>query len=93
MVSHFGNAWHLGIFDTIKIFIIDMNMDWELLVATLNFWYPAINTKIFPLDPMGPTILDVTIILNTSLTGLPVDFILSTRKYNLDLRVIFDEKA
>ncbi|KAM2045842.1 hypothetical protein ACFX1T_009991 [Malus domestica] len=48
---------------------------------------------VLPLGPIGPTILDVTAILGTSATGIPIDAALSGYRSNLDLKTLFDRRA
>ncbi|KAM1473741.1 hypothetical protein ACFX2I_029840 [Malus domestica] len=48
---------------------------------------------VLPLGPVGPTILDVTAILGTSATGIPIDAALSRYPSNLDLKTLFDRRA
>ncbi|KAM2040595.1 hypothetical protein ACFX16_034510 [Malus domestica] len=83
----------LGIFITIKLSIIEINMDRELLMAALSFCCVATNTMVLPLGPIGLTVLDVTTILGTSPSGLPVDVAISWYQFELDLKAVFEERA
>ena len=68
-------------------------MDQELLLAALSFWCSATNTMVLPLGPIGPTILDVTAILGTSPSGIPVDASLFECSSNVDLKALFEARA
>ncbi|CAN6707287.1 unnamed protein product [Malus baccata var. baccata] len=68
-------------------------LDKELLLAALCFWCSATNTMVLPLSPIGPTILDLTAILGTSPTGIPVDSALPGYPLNLNLNALFDKRA
>ncbi|KAM1476572.1 hypothetical protein ACFX1X_038545 [Malus domestica] len=68
-------------------------MDKELLMAALGFGCSATNTMVLLLDPIGPTILDISAILKTFPSGLPIDISLSGCPSNLDLKMLFDEHA
>ncbi|KAM1738535.1 hypothetical protein ACFX11_014345 [Malus domestica] len=94
MEKLFGEQWKaLGIYDAIHISSMEVIMDKKLLLAALCFWCSATNTMVIPLGPIGPTILDITAILETSLTGIPVDAALSGYLSNLDLKAFFDKRA
>ncbi|KAM2722174.1 hypothetical protein EV2_043148 [Malus domestica] len=83
----FGKQWKaLGIYDAILLSSMDVVPDKELLLAALCFWCSATNTMVLPLGPIGPTILDVTAILGTSATGIPIDAALSGYPSNVNLR-------
>nr|XP_017186916.1 uncharacterized protein LOC108173043 [Malus domestica] len=72
---------------------MDVVLDKELLLAALCFWCSATNTMVLPLGPIGPTILDITAILGTSASGIPIDVALSRYPSNLDLKTLFDKQA
>ncbi|KAM1216863.1 hypothetical protein ACFX2J_013095 [Malus domestica] len=94
MEKFFGEQWKvLGIYNAIHLSSIEVILDNELLLAALCFWCLATNTMVFPLGPIGPTILDLTTILGTSPTGIPVDAALSGYPSNLNLRTLFDKRA
>ncbi|KAB2617584.1 hypothetical protein D8674_013453 [Pyrus ussuriensis x Pyrus communis] len=89
---HFSDEWKtLGIFYSIKLSTFEINMDRELLMAALSFRCSATNTMVHPLGPIGPTVLDITAILGTSPSGLPIDTKLSHYQFDLDLKTIFDD--
>ena len=81
----------LGIYDVIKLSTVEISMDKELLMEALRFWCSATNTLVLLLSPIGPTILEVSAILGTSSSGLPIDAALSGYPPNLDLKLLFDE--
>ncbi|KAM1081153.1 hypothetical protein EV2_016192 [Malus domestica] len=90
----FGEQWKaLGIYDAILLSSMEIVPDKELLQAALCFWCSATNTMVLPLGPMGPTVLDITAILGTSATGIPVDATLSGHPSNIDLKTLFDRRA
>ncbi|KAM2608903.1 hypothetical protein TB1_037178 [Malus domestica] len=90
----FGEQWKaLGIYDAILLSSMEIVPDKELLQAALYFWCSATNTMVLPLGPIGPTILDITAILGTSATGIPVDATLSGHRSNIDLKTLFDRRA
>ncbi|KAM1591617.1 hypothetical protein ACFX1Z_035217 [Malus domestica] len=94
MEKFFGEQWKvLGIYNAIHLSSMEVILDKELLLATLCFWCSATNTMVLPLGPIGPTILDLTAILGTSPTGIPVDAALSGYPSNLNLRTFFDKQA
>ena len=94
MEPYFHSAWKsLGIFDVTKLSTIEISMDWELLMAALTFWCSAINAMVLPLGPIRLTILYMTVILGTHLSGFPVDIALSWYQFNLDLKIVFKERA
>lgn len=72
---------------------IEMNIDQELLIATQSFWCSTTNTMVLPLGPIGPTILDITTILGTSPSDLPVDVAFFGYEFDLDLKTVFDKHA
>ncbi|KAM2769885.1 hypothetical protein PS2_012581 [Malus domestica] len=91
MEKIFGEQWKaLGIYDAIRLSSMEVILDKELLLAALYFWCSTTNTMVLPL---GPTILDLTVILGTSPTGIPVDSALSGYPSNLNLKVFFDKRA
>ncbi|KAM2151451.1 hypothetical protein ACFX1R_045894 [Malus domestica] len=81
----------LGIYDVIKLSTVEIIMDQELLMEALNFWCSTTNTMVLPLSPIAPTMLDISAILGTSPSGLPIDTVLSRYQFNLDLKSSFDE--
>ncbi|XP_070676385.1 uncharacterized protein [Malus domestica] len=90
----FGEQWKaLGIYDAILLSSMEIVPDKELLQAALCFWCSATNTMVLPLGPIGLTILDITAILGTSATGIPVDATLSGHPSNIDLKTLFDRRA
>ncbi|KAM1369978.1 hypothetical protein ACFX2F_040491 [Malus domestica] len=90
----FGKQWKaLGIYDAIRLSSMDIILDKELLLMASCFWCSATNTMVLPLGPIGPTILDLTAILGTSPTGIPVDAALPGYPSNLNLKVLFDKRA
>ena len=94
MEKFFSQEWKaLGIHDVIRLSTVEIAMDKELLMAALSFWCSATNTMTLPLGPIGPTILDVSAILGTSPSGLPVDAALFGCSSNLDLKALFDARA
>ncbi|KAM2799224.1 hypothetical protein COP2_004358 [Malus domestica] len=94
MEKLFGEQWKaLGIYDAIHLSSMEIILDKELLLAALCFWCSATNTMVLPLSPFGPTILDITAILGTSPTGIPIDAALSGYPSNLDLKAFFDKRA
>ncbi|KAB2626929.1 hypothetical protein D8674_020547 [Pyrus ussuriensis x Pyrus communis] len=82
----------LSIYDAIKLSTIKIAMDWELLTAALSFWCSVTNTMVLPLGPIGPTVLNISVILGTSPYGLPVDVVLPGYQFNLDLKALFEER-
>ncbi|KAM3014999.1 hypothetical protein FF2_027634 [Malus domestica] len=48
---------------------------------------------VLPLGLIGLTIIDITAILGTSPTGIPIDATLFEHPSNLDLKVVFDKRA
>ncbi|KAM1362013.1 hypothetical protein ACFX2H_026892 [Malus domestica] len=90
----FGEQWKaLGIYDAVLLSSMDVVLDKELLLAALCFWCSATNTLVLPLGPIGHTIVDITAILGTSATGLPIDAALSGHPSNIDLKMLFDRRA
>ena len=68
-------------------------MDKDFLMATLSFRCSATNTMVLPLGPIGPNVLDISAILGTSPSGLPIDAALFGCSSNLDLKALFDARA
>ncbi|KAM1596849.1 hypothetical protein ACFX1Z_031810 [Malus domestica] len=94
MEKLFGKQWKaLGIYDAIHLSSMEVILDNELLLAALCFWCSATNTMVLSIGPIGLTILDITTILGTSPTGIPVDAALSGYPSNLDLKALFDKRA
>lgn len=94
MEPHFVDEWKtLSIFYAIKLSTFEITMDRELLMIALSFWCSAISTMIFHLGHIGPPVLDITAILGTSPSGFPIDTALSRYKFDLHLKVVFDERA
>ena len=62
-------------------------------MAALTFWCSATNTMVLPLGLIGPTILDISASLGTSLSGLPINTALFGCSSNLDLKALFDARA
>ncbi|KAM2068870.1 hypothetical protein ACFX16_000450 [Malus domestica] len=94
MESHFGASWKkLGVFDAIKLSTIEISIDQELLIATLSFWCPTINTMVLHLNPIRPTVLDVKAILGTSPSSLSIDTAIFRYQFDLDLKKVFEEHA
>ncbi|KAM1157002.1 hypothetical protein ACFX2B_027426 [Malus domestica] len=48
---------------------------------------------VFPLGPIGPTIFDITAILGTSPTGIPIDAAFFRYPSNVDLKALLDKRA
>ncbi|XP_068317177.1 uncharacterized protein [Pyrus communis] len=94
MENFFGQEWKaLGIYNAIKLSTIELVMDKELLMAALSLWCSATNTMVLLFGPLGPTILDVSAILRTPLSGIPIDAALFGRPSNLDLKTLFNDRA
>ncbi|TQD98833.1 hypothetical protein C1H46_015476 [Malus baccata] len=94
MEKLFDEQWKaLGIYDVIHLSSMEVILDKELLLTALCFWCSATNTMVLPLGPIGPTILDITAILGTSLTGILIDAALSGYPSNLNLNALFDKRA
>ncbi|KAM2394140.1 hypothetical protein FF1_036974 [Malus domestica] len=94
MEKLFGEQWKaFGIYDAILLSSMDVVLDKELLLAALCFWCSTTNTMVLPLGPVGPTILDITAILGTSASGIPIDAALSGYPSNQDLNTLFDRRA
>ncbi|KAM1760832.1 hypothetical protein ACFX12_003667 [Malus domestica] len=94
MEKIFGEQWKaLGIYDAIHLSSMELVVDKELLMAALSLWCLATNIMVLPLDPIGPTILDITAILGTSPFGIPVDATLSGDPLNIDLNALFNDRA
>ncbi|KAM2067482.1 hypothetical protein ACFX1T_043816 [Malus domestica] len=94
MEKLFDEQWKvLDIYDAIHLSSMEVILDKKLLLATLCFWCSATNTMVLPLGPICPTILDLTAILGTSPTGIPIDAALSRYSLNLNLKALFDKRA
>ncbi|KAM2674243.1 hypothetical protein EV2_015461 [Malus domestica] len=94
MEKLFGEQWKvLSIYDATHLSSMEVILDKELLLAALCFCCSATNTMVLPLGPIGPTILDLTAILGTSPTGIPIDAALSGYPSNLNLKALFDKRA
>ncbi|KAM2111842.1 hypothetical protein ACFX1R_014416 [Malus domestica] len=92
MEKFFGKKWEaLGIHDAIKLSTMEITMDKELLMAALSLWCSATNTMVLPFSPITPTILDISAILGTSPSGIPIDATFIGCPSNLDLKALFDE--
>ncbi|KAM1885604.1 hypothetical protein ACFX15_037713 [Malus domestica] len=93
MEKLFGEQWKvLGIYDAIHLSSMEVILDKELLLAALCFRCSATN-MVLPLSPIGPIILDLTAILGTSPTGIPIDAALSEYLSNHNLKALFDKRA
>ncbi|KAM1048221.1 hypothetical protein EV2_028167 [Malus domestica] len=94
METLFSKEWEaLDIHDNIELSTMKIVMDKELLMAALSLWCSATNTMILPFISISPTILDISTILRTYLSGIPIDATLIGYPSNLDLKVLFDERA
>ncbi|KAM1405181.1 hypothetical protein EV1_000025 [Malus domestica] len=94
MENFFNQEWEaLGIHDSIKLSAMEIAMDKELLMAALSFWCSATNTMIIPFGPITPIILDISAILGTSPSGIPVDAAVFGCPSNLDLKALFDKQV
>ncbi|KAM2246471.1 hypothetical protein ACFXTI_007286 [Malus domestica] len=62
-------------------------------MAALSLWCSATNTMVIPFGPMTHTILDISAIIGTPLSGIPVDTTLVGCLSNLDLKALFDDRA
>ncbi|KAM1271569.1 hypothetical protein ACFX2I_032475 [Malus domestica] len=94
MEKFFNKEWKVvGIYDAIKLSTIKITMDKELLMAALGFWCSTTNTMVLRLGLIGPTVLDISAIIRTSLSGFPINISLSGCPSNLDLKILFDERA
>ena len=94
MEKFFSQEWKaLGIYDAIRLSTVEITMDQELLMAALSFWCSATNTMVLPLGPIGPKILDISAIIGTSPSGLPIDVALLGCSSNLDLKALFDARV
>ncbi|CAN6691619.1 unnamed protein product [Malus baccata var. baccata] len=80
----------LGIYDAIRPSSMELVVDNELLMAASSLWCSATKTMVLPLGPIGPTILDITMILGTSPFGIPVDATISGYPSNIDLKALFN---
>ena len=81
------------IYDAIQLPTVEIVMDRELLMAALSFWCLATNTMVLPLGPIGPTILDVYAILETSPSGISIDASLFGCSSSIDLKALFEARA
>ena len=94
MEKFISQEWKtLGIFDAIRLSTVEIAMDKDLLMAALSFWCSATNTMVLPLGPIGNSVLDISAILGTSHSGLPVDAALFGCPSNLDLKTLFQARA
>ncbi|KAM2644985.1 hypothetical protein EV1_018578 [Malus domestica] len=94
MERFFGKEWTtLNIYDAIKFLTMEITMDKELLMVALSLWCSATNTMVHPFDPITLTIIDISAIIGTSLSGIPVDATLIGCPSNLDLKVLFDDRV
>lgn len=94
MEPHFDDEWRtLGIFDASKPSTSKMNMNRELGMAALSFCCSATNAMVLPLDPIGPTVLDIMAILDTSPSSLLVDIALFGYEFDLDRKIFFYERV
>ncbi|KAM2044231.1 hypothetical protein ACFX1T_008582 [Malus domestica] len=94
MEKFFDKEWEaFGIHDAIKLSTMEIAMDKKLLMVALSFWCLATNTMILPFGPITPTILDISAILGTSPSGIPVDVTIFGCRSNLDLKALFDEQV
>ncbi|KAM1520286.1 hypothetical protein ACFX1R_024577 [Malus domestica] len=94
MEKFFGKEWKaLNIHDAIKLSTMEIAMDKELFMVALSFWCSATNTMILPFGPITPTIFDISTILGTPLSGVLVDAAIFGCPLNLDLKVLFEERA
>ncbi|KAM2689790.1 hypothetical protein EV1_043048 [Malus domestica] len=66
-------------------------MDKKLLMAALSFWCLAANTMVLSFGPMTLTILNISVILRTPPSGIPIDATLVGCPSNLDLKTLFDQ--
>ncbi|XP_068331431.1 uncharacterized protein [Pyrus communis] len=56
MEKFFGQEWKaLGLYNAIRLSIVDIAMDKELLIAALSLWCLATNTMILSFSPLNPT--------------------------------------
>ncbi|KAM1789739.1 hypothetical protein ACFX12_033870 [Malus domestica] len=94
MEKFFGKEWEaLGIHNAIKLSTMEITIDKELLMAALSLWCTATNTMVIPFVPITPTILDISAILGTSPSSIPIDVALIGCPSNLNLKVRFNERA
>ncbi|KAM1895732.1 hypothetical protein ACFX13_044445 [Malus domestica] len=64
MEKFFRKEWKiLGIYDAIKLSTIEITMDKELLMAALGFWCSATNNMVLLFGLIGPTILNISAII------------------------------
>ncbi|KAM1352886.1 hypothetical protein ACFX13_033319 [Malus domestica] len=86
MEKFFNKEWKVvGIYDAIKLLTIKITMDKELLMEALGFWCSTTNTMVLPLGLIGPTVLDISAILRTSLLGFSINISLSGCLSNLNI--------
>ncbi|KAM2058273.1 hypothetical protein ACFX16_030863 [Malus domestica] len=94
MERFLGKEWKtFGIYDAIKFSTIEITMDKELLMAAFSLWCSATNTLVFPFGHMTLTIIDISAIIGTSPSGIPIDATLIGCSSNLDLKTLFDDRA
>ncbi|KAM2971649.1 hypothetical protein FF2_018440 [Malus domestica] len=94
MEKHFGKKWKaLCIYDAIKFSTMEITMDKELLMAVLSLWCSATNTMVLPFGLMTSTIIDISAIIGTPHSGIPVDATFIGCPSNLDLKALFDDRA
>ncbi|KAM2321826.1 hypothetical protein ACFXTH_018562 [Malus domestica] len=72
---------------------MEITMDKELLMAALSLWCSATNTIVLSFGPMTPTILDISAIIGTPPSGIPVNTTLIRCPSNLDLKALFDDRV
>ncbi|KAM1262878.1 hypothetical protein ACFX2G_028564 [Malus domestica] len=93
MEKFFGKEWEaLGIHDAIKLSTMEITMDKELLMAALSLWCSATNIMVLSFGPITPTILDISVILGTSHSGILIDVAFIRCPSNLDLKECLDVK-
>ncbi|KAM1041703.1 hypothetical protein ACFX2C_030844 [Malus domestica] len=74
MEKFFGKECEvLGIHDSIELSTMEITMDKELLMAALSLWCSVTNAMILPFGPITLTILDISTILGTFPSSIPVD--------------------
>ncbi|KAM1076986.1 hypothetical protein ACFX19_024861 [Malus domestica] len=62
-------------------------------MVALSLWCSATNTMVLPFGPITPTILDISAIIVTPHSDIPIDATLIGCPSNLDLKALFDERA
>ncbi|KAM2867805.1 hypothetical protein COP2_023680 [Malus domestica] len=93
MEKFFGKECEaFNIHDAIKLSTMEIAMDKELLMVALSFWCSTTNTMILPFGHITPTILDISTILGTPLSGVLVDAAIFGCLSNLDLKALFKEQ-